>query len=113
MSTQFSDHDTLERVKDPSAATRSAPRQPPAVDHARLAAQWLACEECIAALRVADPGRGRFSPLRETIEPDAPQHWTPTARRNQTIDQLCRDYRLLLAIHAERVIWRRPYSPRD
>jgi hypothetical protein len=110
MSTQYIDHDTPQR---PIEKPRLAPRNIDPLDHRHLALEWLQCEESIPALRVADPGRGRFSPWRETPDPDTPQHWVPASSPNLHIDQLCRDYRLLLAVHAQRTIWRRPYSPWD
>ena len=118
MSTQYTDHDTLERVAQqrrvtrPAThpATRPAPCNMDPLDHTRLALEWLQREEPIPALRVVDPGRGRFSPWRETPDPDTPKRWTPGAPRNLDLERLSRDYRLLLIVYADWIIWRRPYA---
>lgn len=122
MSTQYTDHDTIERTALQRTAPRNTlhntPRSPqpviePLLDHHQLATRWLVQEECIHALRVADSARARFTPFRQTPDPDAPQHWLPHARRNQNIDQVPNGYRAPLNFQLRWVIWRNPYSSHE
>jgi hypothetical protein len=113
MSTQYTDHDTLERLpthRRPASHAQSAAPHAAAFDHRTLAREWLLREECLQALRVADPTRGRFSPLRESTDHDAPQRWQPSTTPRPGIEQAFLDYRLLLNVHADWIVWRRPYS---
>lgn len=110
MSTQHNDHDPLERLP---GARSLQPRQTIAVDHQRLARDWLLHEQGIPALRVTDPGRGRFSPLQVQADFDPPPDWKPSASVRPPVDQLFIDCRRLLKVHGDWIEWRKPYSAHE
>jgi hypothetical protein len=85
----------------------------PLLDHHQLAARWLIQEECIQALRVADSARARFTPFRQTPDPDAPQHSLPHARRNPNTGQAQNGDRAPLNFQLRWVIWRNPYGTHE
>ena len=119
MSTQYTDHDTLERTAPQRTALRntlhgtsrsSPPVTEPLLDHHQLATRWLIQEECIHALRVADPTCARFTPFRQTPDPDLPQHRLPPSRHNLNVNEPRSGYPAPLDIQLRWVIWRNPYS---
>jgi hypothetical protein len=119
MSTQYTDHDMLERTAPPRAAPRhtlhgtARPSQhliEPLLDHHQLATRWLIQEECIQALRVADSARTRFSPFRQTPDPEAPRHWLHHARHNPSTEEAHNGLHAPLNIKLRWVIWRNPYG---
>lgn len=112
MSTQYNDQDTPDRVSGLQRHNR--PRPTSTFDHQRLALDWLSADECIPALRVVDPGRGRFSPFEDQAEAfDPAQCWTPCTARRPRIDQLFIDCRRLLKVHGDWIVWRKPYSHQE
>jgi hypothetical protein len=122
MSTQYTDHDTLECAAPQRIALRnnlhgtprsSQPVTEPLLDHHQLATRWLIQEECIQALRVADPTRARFTPFRQTPDPDSPQQLLPDARRNLNVNAPRSGYPAPLNIRLRWVIWRNPYGTHE
>lgn len=113
MSTQYTDHATIERVTEHRPAPRPVFRSIALFDHHRLATDWLLRDESIQALRVADPTRGRFTPFRESVDENVPQHGQPTGRGGHGYDLLHVDYRRLLTVYAHWFQWRKPYSAHD
>lgn len=122
MSTQYTDHDTLECTAPQRTALRnnlhgtprsSQPVTEPLLDHHQLATRWLIQEECIQALRVADPTGARFTPFRQTPDPDSPQQRLPDARRNLNVNAPRSSYQAPLNIRLRWVIWRNPYGTHE
>jgi hypothetical protein len=122
MSTQYTDHDTVERTALQRTAPRETPpgtvrpSQPmiePPLDHHQLAARWLIQEECIQALRVVDSARARFTPLRQTPDSDAPQQPLPYARRNPNSGEAQNGDRAPLNFQLRWVVWRNPFGTHE